>query len=104
MTQIILTPDQMKLYHEAKEPFQVCDTEGKVLATVMPEYSVKFIAEMKRRAASPGPWFTHDDVQAMFRMLEDTEAKEGKIDEARLDALLDEFGKQHGHYRGRLIR
>lgn len=99
MTQIILTPDQMKLYHQAKEPLQVCDTDGKVLATVMPEYSAEFIAEMKRRAASPGPWFTQDDIQAMFRMLEETEAREGKIDKARLDSLMDEFDKLHGHYR-----
>lgn len=99
MTQIILTPDQMKLYHQAKEPLQVCDTEGKVLATVMPDHSAEFIAEMKRRAASPGPWFTQDDIQAMFRMLEETEAKEGKIDKARLDSLMDEFEKHHGHYR-----
>jgi hypothetical protein len=98
MTQIILTPDQLKLYHQAKEPVQVCDNEGKVLATVMPDHSAEFIAEMKRRAASPGPWFTQGDIQAMFRFLEDAEAKEGKLDEQRLRILLDEFKVGRGLY------
>jgi hypothetical protein len=51
---------------------------------------------LKRRAASPGPWYSGDEVQAMFRFLENAEASEGKIDETRLNELLDTFEAQHG--------
>lgn len=96
MTQIVLTPDQVKLYHQAKEPVQVCDTQGKVLGTLPPEYSAEFIAELKRRAQARGPWYSGEDVQAMFRFLEDASSREGDIDEARLKTLMDEFEAQHG--------
>jgi hypothetical protein len=96
MTQIVLTPDQVKLYNQAREPVQVCDTQGRVLGTLPPEYSAEFIAELKRRAQEPGPWYSGDDVQAMFRFLEDASSKEGNLDEARLKTLMDEFEAQHG--------
>ena len=96
MNQIVLTPDQVKLYHQAKVPVQVCDTQGKVLGTLPPDYSAEFIQEQKRRAASPGPWYSGDDVQAMFRMLEETWTNEGAFDDVRLKRLLGEFEAQHG--------
>ena len=91
MTQIVLNPDQAKLYRQATAPVQVCDPHGKVLGTLPPEYSAEFIAEQKRRAASPGPWYSGDDLQAMFRSLEAAELKEGPIDDVRLKQLVDEF-------------
>ena len=99
MTQIVLNPDQAKLYHQATEPVQVCDPHGKVLGTLPPEYSAEFIAEQKRRAASPGPWYSGDMVQAMFRSLEDVELKEVRLDEVRLNEFLDEFETQRGQQR-----
>lgn len=95
MTRIVLTPDQANLYHQAKEPVQICDTQGEVLGTLPPALTPEYIAELKRRAASPGPWYTQDDVHAMFRFLEERETQEGKIDEERLKALLSEFKNQH---------
>jgi len=94
MTQIVLTPDQVKLYNQAKEPVQVCDTQGKILGTLPPDFSAEFIAELKRRAASPGPWYSGDEIQAMFRFLEEAWAKEGSFDEARMHQLLDQFDSQ----------
>ena len=96
MAQIILSPDQAKLYHQATEPVQVCDPEGKVLGTLPPDFSAEFLAELKRRAASPGPWYSGEDVQSMFRFLEDAWAKEGGFDDARLKKLMDEFETRHG--------
>jgi hypothetical protein len=93
MTQIVLTPDQVKLYYQAKEPVQVCDPAGKVLGTLPPVYSAEFIAEMKRRAAT-GPWYSGDDIQAMFRFLEDSWSMEGCFDEERMHQLLDQFDSQ----------
>jgi hypothetical protein len=95
MTQIVLSPDQAKLYHQATAPVQVCDPHGKVLGTLPPGYSAEFIAEQKRRAASPDPWYSGDDVQAMFRSLEAAELKEGSINDARLKQLVDEFEAKH---------
>jgi hypothetical protein len=94
MTKIVLTPDQASLYHQAKEPVQICDTQGTVLCTLAPVLSAEFIAEQKRRAASPGPWYSGEDVQAMFRFLEDAWKKEGAFDDSRLHQLLDEFEHQ----------
>lgn len=94
MTRIMLTPDQANLYHQAKEPVQICDTQGTVICTLTPPLTPEYIAELKRRAASPGPWYSGDDIQNMFRFLEDAWAKEGAFDETRLNQLLDEFEQQ----------
>ncbi len=94
MTQIVLTPEQVKLYNQAKEPVQVCDTQGKVLGTLPPDYSAEFLAELKRHAAEEGPWYSGDDVQAMFQFLDDAWAKEGAFDENRMHQLLEQFDSQ----------
>jgi hypothetical protein len=96
MTRIVLNPDQAKLYHQAKEPVQVCDPQGKILGTLPPDFSAEFIAEWKRRAASPGPWYSGEDMQGMFRFLEESWSKEGHFDDARLNELLDQFEAKHG--------
>lgn len=96
MPQIILTPEQLSLYQQAEEPVQVYDPQGNKLGTLPPAHSVEFIAALKRRAASQGPWYTGDDIQAMFRFLEDAEARDGKIDEQRLSELLDVYESQRG--------
>jgi hypothetical protein len=95
MTKIILTLDQASLYHEAKEPVQICDAHGKVICTLTPPLTPEYIAELKRRGASPGPWYSGTDVQKMFRFLEDAQAKEGGLNEPRLNQLLDEFERDH---------
>ena len=95
MTKIVLTPDQANLYHQAKEAVQICDTQGKVICTLTPPLTPEYIAELKRRGASPGPWYSGSDVQNMFRFLEDAWTKEGGLDEARLNQLVDEFEQQH---------
>ena len=76
-----------------KEKIQICEPQGKIFAIVPSE---EFIAELKRRAASPGPWYSGEDVQAMFRFLEDARLNEGDFDDARLKTLMDEFEAQHG--------
>jgi hypothetical protein len=96
MVKITLTPEQVALYRQATDAVQICDAQGKVLGALPPECTVEFIAELKRRAASQGPWYSGEQVQGMFRMLESAEAKEGPIDEARLNELLLQFEKQHG--------
>lgn len=79
-----------------KERVEICEPNGKVLGTLPPDYSAEFIAELKRRAASPGPWYSGEDVKAMFLFLEDAWSKEGGFDGARMKVLLDEFEARHG--------
>lgn len=94
MTQIILTPEQAKLYHDANSCVPVCDSQGKLLCILEPEHSAAFIAEQKRRAASSGPRYSGDDIQEMFRFLEDAWAKEGGFDDKRMRQLIDQFDSQ----------
>ena len=96
MTQIILTPDQAKVFHLAQEPVQVCDAQGHVIGILPPGVSAEFIAEQKRRAASAGPWYSGQDVQAMFQFLETERSKRGQLDNSQLNELLDQFEAQHG--------
>jgi hypothetical protein len=95
MPQITLNSEQAKLYRQATEPVQICDVDGKLLCTLTPPLTPEYIAELKRRAAAPGPWYSGQDVQEMFRFLEETWAKEGSFDVNRLNQLLDEFETQH---------
>lgn len=96
MSQITLTPEQAKLFHESKGPIAICDTDGKVIGTLPPDYSAEFIAELKRRAGSSGPWYSGSDLQTMFQFLEAAENREGELSKDRLDSLVREFEAQHG--------
>ncbi len=96
MSQITLTPEQAKLFHQSKKPIAVCDTNGQVLGTLPPDYSAEFIAELKRRANANGPWFSGSEVQTMFQFLEAAEQREGSLSKERLDSLVREFEAQHG--------
>ncbi|MBI2805435.1 MAG: hypothetical protein HYX68_10705 [Planctomycetes bacterium] len=96
MTKIVLTPDQAKLYHQAREPVQICDSHGTVICTVPPVLSAEYIAELERRTASE-PSYSGDEIQAMFRFLEESWSKEGAFDEQRMNQLLDQFDVQRKH-------
>lgn len=89
MTQIVLNPEQVKLYHQAKEPVQICDPSGKVLGTLPPDYSAEFIAELKRRAQTPGRRFTSEQVTRHMQALAEVWKQEGPLDEKRTLEVLE---------------
>ena len=91
MTQIVLTPDQVKLYNQAKEPLQVCDTHGKVLGTLPPDFSEEFIAELRRRAREPGRRFASEQVTRHMKGLADAWNREGPMDEKHLLEVLEQL-------------
>lgn len=91
MTQIVLTPDQVKLYNQAKEPVQVCDTHGKVLGTLPPDYSAEFIAELKRRAREPGRRYSSEQVTLYLKTLAERWEHEGPFDKQRALQILQEL-------------
>ena len=71
MTEITLTEDQAAIYRQASHPVKVRDSHGIVLGTLDPGLTPEFIAELKRRASSPGPWFTGTQVRQHLKALEE---------------------------------
>lgn len=57
MAEVILTEDQAKIVIQAFGPVTVKDASGKKLGHIEPKLSPEMIAELKRRASSPGPFF-----------------------------------------------
>lgn len=104
MAQITLTEEQTEVFRRALgEPVQMCDPAGKVLAEIAPEMNKEFIAELKRRAASPGPFFTGQQVQARLQALQEEWDRIGGFDEAYMKeflAKLDEADPGHMRQRG----
>jgi hypothetical protein len=90
MMQIVLTPEQMKLYHESVTPIEICDTYGKVLATFTPDYSKAFITMLKERARQPGRTYTSEQVSRMLKTLEETWQREGPFDEKRAMEIVEQ--------------
>jgi CRISPR/Cas system-associated endonuclease Cas1 len=114
MTHIILTPGQVRLYHEAKEPVQICDTQGKVLGrlpaaaqlervelcdenekglgTWSPVYSAEFMAELKRRAREPGrKRYSSEQVTRHMQALAEVWKREGSLSEKRAHEILEKI-------------
>jgi uncharacterized protein YmfQ (DUF2313 family) len=100
MTRLFLTPEQAQVLAAAAEPVQICDPQGKVVATVQPRPSAEEIAEARRRAASPGPWYTGTQVQARLRALQEEWDRTGGFDKEYMHELLDRLNEADpGHMR-----
>ncbi|MBM4067988.1 MAG: hypothetical protein FJ271_03460 [Planctomycetes bacterium] len=91
MVKIVLTDEQLQLLRQSKVPVPVCDNNGIVLGSADPAMTPEFIAEMKRRAAAPGPRYTAEQVRRHLQTLNETWENEGGIDEARVRQILKEF-------------
>src|SRR5262249_568911 len=101
MVQVILTEEQARLFREAVgQRVQLGDPRGKVLAQIEPEMNPEFLAELKRRAASPGPWYTGAQVQARLHALQEEWDRTGGFDEAYMRAFLQRLNAADpGHMR-----
>lgn len=88
MSKIVLTNDQLQVLHQATGPVPICHPEGTVVGTVDPDLTPEFIAEMKRRAASDGPWYTSEQVSGHLQSLQEAWDREGGFDKARMHELL----------------
>ena len=68
MTQIVLTSEQASVLATAAEPVSICRPDGSVVAVVpsrpvkTPELTPEEIAEFQRRAKSPVPGYTVDEL------------------------------------------
>jgi hypothetical protein len=94
MTRITFTPEQTDIFTTTEDPIEVCDPQGTVLGTIHPPRLLEIIAECKRRAKSPGPWYSSAQVRETLRILQDTWDKEGPFGKERLDEILQELRKK----------
>jgi hypothetical protein len=102
MTELILSEEQAKLVASAAGPMRVRDAKGQVIGRLEPELTPEVIAELKRRAASPGPRFTGAQVQARLHALQEEWDRAGPFDEARMQVLLKELDAADlGHMRAK---
>jgi uncharacterized protein YmfQ (DUF2313 family) len=104
MPEVILTEEQAKIVAQALGPVKVRDVEGNDLGHIEPKFTPEMIAELKRRAASPGPFYTGAQVQARLQALQEEWDRTGGFDEAymqdflaRLDAKDPGHMRRHGH-------
>jgi uncharacterized protein YmfQ (DUF2313 family) len=102
MPEIILTEEQTKVVNQALGPVTVRDYAGKALGQFQPELPAALLAELKRRAASPGPRYTGAQVQARLRALQEEWDRTGGFDEAYLRQFLEKLNSADpGHMRQR---
>ena len=88
MPELILTTEQAQIVVRALGPVTVRDPSGNVLGCLEPKLTPETIAELKRRAASPGPFFTGAQVQARLRALQEEWDRTGGFDRDYMRAFL----------------
>jgi hypothetical protein len=88
MPEIVLTEEQAKQLCGVVAPVEVKDASGKVVGHFDPVPSQEFIAEMKRRAAGPGPKYTAAQIEARFEALNAERARIGPFDATHLREFL----------------
>ncbi len=102
MPELILTDDQAKIVAQAVSPVIVRDQRGTVLGQIEPQLTAEQIAELKRRAASPGPFYTGEQVQARIRALQQEWDRTGGFDEAHMRNFLARLdAADPGHMRSK---
>jgi uncharacterized protein YmfQ (DUF2313 family) len=100
MSEVILTEDQARIVVQAGGPVVVRDPSGKELGRIEPKLPPEEIAELKRRAASPGPWFTGQQVQARLQALQAEWDSTGGFDETYMEEFLARLdAADPGHMR-----
>lgn len=101
MTEIILTPEQAALLAQAPGRVAVRDPKGNLIGHFEPFIlTPEEIAELKRRAASPGPWYTGSQVQARLQALQEEWERTGGFDEAYMQEFLERLNAADpGHMR-----
>jgi uncharacterized protein YmfQ (DUF2313 family) len=100
MPEVILTQEQAQIVVRALGPVTVRDTSGQILGHIEPELTAESIAELKRRAASPGPRYTGAQVQARLRALQEEWDRTGGFDETYMLEFLARLNDADpGHMR-----
>jgi uncharacterized protein YmfQ (DUF2313 family) len=102
MAEVILTEEQAKIVAASFDFVIVRDAGGTVLGHIEPKLTTEQIAELKRRARSPGPWFTGAQVQARLLALQEEWDRTGGFDEAHMREVLARLDTADpGHMRNK---
>lgn len=89
MTYLVLNDEQMKVLVEAKNQIEVRDRGGHLVGYLQFfGFTEADIEEAKRRVASPGPWYSGDQVQARLQALEREWDRTGGFDETYMHEFL----------------
>jgi uncharacterized protein YmfQ (DUF2313 family) len=100
MPELILTEEQAKIVTQANSTVVVRDVNRRLLGYIEPELTPEMIAELKRRVASPGPWYTGEQVQARLRALQEEWDRTGGFDLAYARAFMKRLNAEDpGHMR-----
>jgi hypothetical protein len=100
MLEIVLTDEQAKVVATALKPVQVRDNKGHLLGVINPIWTEEDIAEAKRRAASPGPRYTGEQVQRRLQALQEEWDRTGGFDQDYMNAFLERLNvADPGHMR-----
>ena len=103
MPEVILTEEQAKVVAEALGSVTVRDAKGTLLGHIELELTREMIAELKRKAASPGPFFTGEQVQSRLLALQEEWDRTGGFDKAYMHeflAKLDATDPGHMRHKG----
>jgi uncharacterized protein YmfQ (DUF2313 family) len=102
MPEITLTEEQAKQLAGGFVPVVVKDPSGRVVGRLEPTLSPEMIAELKRRASGPGPFYTGDQMRARLHALEAEWQRVGGFDIGYALELLDRLNqKDPGRTRDR---
>jgi hypothetical protein len=88
MPRVVLSDEQARILTTALESVELVDAKGDVLRIIPPMWTKEDIAEAKRRLASPGPWFTSDQIRRRLAALQAEWDKTGGFDKEHMHAVL----------------
>jgi hypothetical protein len=100
MPELILTEEQARIVTGSFGRVTVRDGTGQELGHIEPKLTPEAIAELKRRAASPGPWYAGAQVQGRLQALQEEWDRTGGFDEAYAQEFLKRLNAADpGHMR-----
>lgn len=88
MIEVRLTEEQANRIKHSPDLIRLCDPHGHLLGLFKPEVTEEALAELKRRAKSPGPWYTGDQINRRLDALQEERDRAGRLDESRVVEIL----------------
>ena len=88
MIEVRLTEEQANRIKQSPDLVRLCDPHGHLLGLFRPEITEAALAELKRRARSPGPWYTGDQLNRRLDALQEERDRAGRLDDNRVADIL----------------
>lgn len=80
MPEIILTEEQARQITDVLAPVRFVDSTGRLVGHMHPVLTSELIAEIKKRAAAPGPSYSGAQIQSQLKALNTEWARLGGFD------------------------